>query len=59
MKNDKLMIEGYRLILNDWYISCKYLNGEHIKMIICDLMIESYKLLPNVRCINSKCHNNE
>ena len=53
------MIEGYRLIPNDWYTSCKYLNDEHFKMIIYDLMIEGYRLFSNRRYKNSKYHNNE
>ena len=53
------MIEGYRLIPNNWYISCKYLNDEHFKMIICDLMIESYRPFSNKRYRISKYLNNE
>ena len=53
------MIECYRIIYNNWYISYNYLNYEHFKMIICDLMMERYKFFPNERYINSKCSNNE
>ena len=40
------MIEGYRLIPNERYISYKYLNDEHNKIIICDLIIKGYRLFP-------------
>ena len=51
------MIECYRLIPNDWYISCKYLNTKHGKMIIRDLMIEDYRFFPNKMYRYSKCLN--
>ena len=41
------MIESYRLISNERYISCKYLNDEHNKIIICNLVIKGYRLLLN------------
>ena len=52
------MIEDCRLIPNDWYISCKYLNDEYNKIIICELRIIGYRLFPNERYIISRYLNN-